>query len=514
MVDTRLTIAVRFYNACLHEMIQRSRLIRTTPAFKVAKQLPSGTARSQAFRDLDTVHGFTDSAAMTFASSMRVVWLREHILAQEAQVLGRRAFTAVRRWHLGLGGRPRFKSFRAGLRSLSCKDSHGSLWPSHRDGVVLGLFWGRRQHLLAFAQPPVGGGRRGREQRAEWAQVQELIVSGKVLSVAIVKSTVRGRSTYRAHLTCDGPRPQRHPIGAGRVSMDLGPSVNAVVTADVQPDGQLQVASARLVRMAPGITDTAKILRRLQRKLDRQHRAGSPACFDRRGRHVHGRCLWQVRSAAARRTLASISELGRTRAEYRKSSHGRQVNNMLAAGSIIHAEKLNYVAWQKNWGRSVHDRAPGMLVELIRGKAESAGGGLLEYSTYTTRLSQACVCGALVKKPLVQRVHRCPCGVVAQRDLFSAFLGLFVHRQPDPQVPGALVDVLDLEQAKMAWSSAHEVEWMPGSSTSTAGRKQRGQVRPSRRSVARIKARRSPARPDRAARHEVARAPVTAQVAA
>ena len=47
------------------------------------------------------------------------------------------------------------------------------------------------------------------------------------------------------------------------------------------------------------------------------------------------------------------------------------------------------------------------------------------------------------KKKLAQRWHCCPCGVTAQRDLFSAYLARFVEK-----------DILDISQAKQAWVAA------------------------------------------------------------
>jgi hypothetical protein len=49
---------------------------------------------------------------------------------------------------------------------------------------------------------------------------------------------------------------------------------------------------------------------------------------------------------------------------------------------------------QKNFPRSVRDRAPGLLVGAMRRKAESAGGQrLYEFNPKTTALSQTCLCG-------------------------------------------------------------------------------------------------------------------------
>jgi putative transposase len=63
-------------------------------------------------------------------------------------------------------------------------------------------------------------------------------------------------------------------------------------------------------------------------------------------------------------------------------------------------------AWQKNYGRSVKVRAPGMFIEGLTRKAESAGGQVLEINTQTTKLSQYDhTTHDCVKKKLSQRWH-------------------------------------------------------------------------------------------------------------
>ena len=84
-----------------------------------------------------------------------------------------------------------------------------------------------------------------------------------------------------------------------------------------------------------------------------------------------------------------------------------------------------------------------MFVSILRRKAESAGGGVEEFSTYKTCLSQTCHCGKIKKKSLSERWHRCLCKVCAQRDLYSAYLALFVEE-----------DRLSICQAKKAWPVA------------------------------------------------------------
>jgi hypothetical protein len=60
----------------------------------------------------------------------------------------------------------------------------------------------------------------------------------------------------------------------------------------------------------------------------------------------------------------------------------------------------------------------------------SAGAEAVEFPTRTTRLSQVGHhCGTVEKKPLSQRWHDCDCGIAAQRDLYSAFLAMWVEEE-------------------------------------------------------------------------------------
>jgi putative transposase len=304
-----------------------------------------------------------------------------------------------------------------------------------------------------------------------------------------VRTVINGRDTYRMQLVCDGHPSPRHPVGDGRVSFDLGPSEIAVAVqrSDGSWAGWVEPLAER-IRL-----DTAR-LRRTQRHLDRQHRRGSPGCFNTDGTHQPGRCDWQ-RSPAAEHTRTRVAELHRRLAEHRKTLHGELANRLFARGADIACEKLGYVAWQKNFPRSVRDRAPGLLVQMMRRKAESAGGDrLYEYNPKSTALSQTCLCGDRRKKPLSQRVHRCECGIREHRDLFSAYLGLHVRTQVDGS------DRLDLEAANQGWLHRQDVDGLPRPSR-TASLNRRGRRHPpTRRSVARIKARRAARRQSRSAR--------------
>jgi putative transposase len=500
-IRTRFFTGTRVYNAVLAEFIARGRAVKSDPAWQAARQLPSRSkeeraARRAAFDAVVAAHGFTAGEAQSFASSLRKSWVRDHLPAQETQNLGARAFDAVKRWHLGRKGKPRFKSTKRGLHSLAAKDGNGALRPkTDAAGRLVGLQWGAGFVIPIAAAAQTG--RRCREQLAELAQIEALIAAGKVLSTRIVRTVINGRDTYRMQLVCDGHPTRRHRVGDGRVSFDLGPSEIAVAVE--QRDG---IWTGWTESLADRIRLNEGRLRRAQRRVDRQHCAGSPGCFNLDGTHKPGRCEWR-HSRAAKRSATGVAEQHRRLAEHRKTLHGALANRLFAHGADMACEKLDYVSWQKNFPRSVRDRAPGLLVEMIRRKAVSAGEDrLYEYSPKTTALSQTCLCGNRKKKPLSQRVHRCGCGIKEDRDLFSAYLGLHVRKEADG------LDRLDLEAANHGWLlHRQDVDGLPRSGRVLPLNRRVRRHPPSRRSVARIKARRAAKRQSRSARTSTANQP-------
>ena len=477
VAGTRFEAGRRVYNACLGEAVRRSLTVKADPGWEEARKLPKGKpgspeakARRDAFKALDERHGFSERELMSYASHLRVAWVRDHVLAQEAQVLGRRAFGAVRSWHLGLRGKPRFRPVSRPLRSLECKDLFGFVQPVMDGGQLVGVRWGK-DLVLGVAQP------RSEAEAHELARLSCLLASGELLSCRIVRTRIGSRWTYRVQFVVDGSSPLRHPVREGKVSLDMGPSWVDVVPQD---------APAFTAKLADGVERNRRELRTVSRKLDRQHRAGSPSCFDERGRHKPGGCDWKERSKNAARTKDRLADAHRRLAAQRLCAHRHLANHILAIGTSVRLEDLDYRSWQKNFPHSVRDRAPGLFVRELCRKAGSAGASAYGFSPFTTALSQRCVCGKKANKPLSERTHRCPCGVSAPRDHFSAFLGLFVHPVVDEE--GNTTDLLDVEEARLALLSRDDICGDPASG-STKLRGSRRRWRPHPRAVARRRAR-------------------------
>ena len=343
--------------------------------------------------------------------------------------LSARVFHATWMWHSGKRGEPRCKRVRDGLHSLSCKDLCGSMRPVMEGGRLTALQWGRATRIPA-SKPKT------RAEALERERIEALVSTGKLCYCRVVFEKVRGRVLLSLQLVLDGPSPLRYQVGRGKVSFDLGPS-----TAHVVPEH----APAFQEVLAPSVEDKAKELRRHLRHLDRQHRAGSPECFNPDGTHIAGRCHWKKRSKAAEATKKRVSETYPTMAEGRDRDHGNLVNRLYALGDDLRCEGLDYRSWQEHWPHSIRDRAPGAFVEKARRRGKALGEPLYEYDPRLA-LSQTCIGGEQEKKQLSERRHVCAeHGLDVDRDLFSAFLGLHVERVGDG-------DALDLVGARNALS--------------------------------------------------------------
>jgi hypothetical protein len=176
-------------------------------------------------------------------------------------------------------------------------------------------------------------------------------------------------------------RKPKHCVGGDTLGLDLGPSTLAMVARS---------GEARLERFCTELDDKQTAIRRLQRQMDRQRRVVNPEHYDEKGRvkkkPPKQRRIWKhsKRSEKIRRRKASIE---RKQAAHRKSLHGCLAHQLVAVGNTIMTEKLSYKAWQKQFGRSVGRRAPGMFMEILRRLVESTGGTLIA-RLYTSHQTQ------------------------------------------------------------------------------------------------------------------------------
>ena len=436
VLDIRLDVARQVYNACLGESLKRLKLMRESKIYREALKMPKGKARSSKFSEAREKYQFNEYDFHDYVSEIRSnTWLAKHIDSHTAQKVATRVFNAVAQYSYGKKGKPRFKGKN---RFSSVEGKNNKTGIRFIDGKVI---WGNKAKEKLVLIPEY--------DLKDKHGLEAYALSCRTKYVRLLKRIIKGNAVWYVQLIQEGMPYQKgkNPVRNSVVGLDIGPS-SIAICGDIH---------ASLQAFCPQVNDHRKKLGKLQRKMSRASRANNPNNFEAttykansNGRRIKklGKCKkgvknW-VNSKKYKALKVNCAELNRKMAATRKAAHGELANKVLSVGNVIKTEKLSYVAFQKNYGRSVGFRAPGMFVDMLKRKAESAGGKVIEFNTKTTKLSQSCHCGEQKKKQLKDRWHHCEaCGVKAQRDLYSSFLARFVDDNR-----------LDTTQAKKAWASA------------------------------------------------------------
>lgn len=514
----RFHAGTRFYNAILKETLTRADKLRKDPRWATTAQQAPSPERTRTFRNLKKEHGVDEYSLHRHIPHIRKSWLVDALSSDEAQVLATRAAKTVDRYLTKQSGRPRYKPVRRGLNALVSKRPRSGVRPifTHKThGDLIGLE-AKVTGLIKFTPVAKGNGRAAKDYQTQWLWLTTKLEAGDLRYPQIVRKTIKGKTRYYAQFVLAGPAPTRfHPPTKDTTavaSIDFGPTYAAVAlrNKDTWETERFEIGSD-----LNGVTATPieKQVRKLSRKLDRQHRAGSPDCFRENGTHKPG-CKWQ-KSKQAQHTQNQLQELHRRATAHRITNHRRIANTLLNHANDIRVEKVHYKNWAKTYPKATATHGAGTLATIIAHKAESASIPYEEFSTITTALSQTCVCGTRKKKTLSQRTHHCTtCGLTTHRDTLSAYLGTHVttHTHNNKTTTN-----LSLEQAKNHWNkqTPNTGKFTRGgtpadrSSSPNKATKRRGQRTPTKRSMARIAARRNTTetldlKPDNAQAHSYA----------
>lgn len=129
----------------------------------------------------------------------------------------------------------------------------------------------------------------------------------------------------------------------------------------------------------------------------------------------------QKGSNRRKKAVAQLAKLHVHIANKRKDNAHHVSRRLVDAYDTIVFEELNikYMVKNHHLAKSIHDAAWRMVQQFTCYKAENAGKQVLFVDAKYT--SQECAkCGAIKKKTLQERTHKCPCGYMAHRDVNAA----------------------------------------------------------------------------------------------
>jgi hypothetical protein len=406
-VGAHLEVGRQFYNAVLSKGQLRLRRMRADPAWQEARVIPRTQPQElrAAFSALRERYGFTEYAFHELAKKLRVSFLAEHLDAVLAQTLASRAYHALNRVCMGQARRVRFRSRGRGLSSIENKRNDTGLrfvLEPPEEGNRGWLIWkgDQLEAMIDWDDEVVAHGLR---QRIKYAR----LIRRPASSPRAQGADCQGYR-YFVQLACEGVphRKQKHAVGSDTIGADLGPSTIALVP---------RATEASLAVFCEELAPNARAIRRLQRRMERQRRAANPDNYDAKGRikkQGKTRLKWKT-SKSYERTRRRKATRERRLSAHRKSLHGRKVHEIVAVGNTIIMEKLSYKAWQKQYGKSVGLRAPGMFVEMLRrtgaaygrhpDRSPSAASQTLAVLSWLRTARQKAAVAALASLPLWSR---------------------------------------------------------------------------------------------------------------
>ena len=335
------------------------------------------------------------------------------------------------------------------------------LVPTDRKGIAYRLYIHKAS---TFVDIPV--------QAFNKYQQISLLRSEKIKYVQIIRKTIRGKKVYYLQIVCQGFPPAKVTKGEGVIGIDPGISTVAFASP----------SEVALVDLVPkNITRKEKLLKDIDRKIERSQRVNNPECYDECGKIKKG-ARFKRPSNRQIRLRNRRRKVYRALTEERKKLQGQLVSRLVSQASSIRIEELGVKGLQKRsrdirinpktnrphskkrFGKAVFRAAPSSFRTALETRALQLGIEVEVISPKEVKPSQYNhITQTFEKKPLSTRVYDLSeqyTGV--QRDLYSAFLighiekGHYQQEQLNQDFPDFYNQMKDflqqpIETERLAW---------------------------------------------------------------
>ena len=417
ILKKRFNVARQMFNDCLGESMKRIRKMRKDANYKHWIAEPKSEERKQWLNSIRADFGVTEYQLHEYISISKKIF-EPHIDINTAQKIASRVWKSVSDYLFGNGETVHFKKIDE-LNSLEGKTNKQGI--RFKDGK---LEW------LGISCKTVI---RNRDTYAKQA------LENRVKYVRIVREVIKGKTRYYAQLVLEGLPPRKVNTATGELKVSLGEGDSGVDigTSTVAVVGEQDVLFTELAKDVESFERKKRII---QRKMDRSRRATNTKNYNDNGTIRKGKKIWNY-SNRYLNLKAELKEINRKIRVKRKLSHQRLVNQLVAFGDNFYVERMSFKGLQrrakkttvnaktgkinkkKRFGKSIGNKAPAMLVRLLKEKVIRHGGSFVEINTTEAKASQYNHISKLyVKKKLSERWAELTDDIRVQRDLYSAFL--------------------------------------------------------------------------------------------
>ena len=423
----KLEFARQLHNATLGSALGQLQQLRQDRDWKKACSMPKGKERTNLFKSLDRKYHLTEYDLHAVIAKHRQASGRKTELGiNETQKIATRVFQAVNRYKLGLGGRPRFKSAKRGLRSIEGKTNKTGLKFNIEKSV---LSWCKHDYRVIV------------DSKDDYIRRAFLKEDGSqgfktIKYCRLVRKTIKGKNRFYLQIVLEGYAPVKHIYASTeeRLSIDPGPQTIAVFSE----------LWAGKIKVAPRARVDEKRIRILQRSMDRSLRQNNPDCYDNNG--VFKKGIELIRTKSYEKRVQDLKEYHRKASATRRCEHGQLINLLLSAAGEIRIEKNNWKAFQRgHFGKSLGKSGISGFIEQLKSKAESAGLKVVEVKPYKLKLSQYDpYTETYEKKALNEHWHQLgKSSEWIQRDVMSALLLQCADIENDKHIPTEVIKTLE-----------------------------------------------------------------------
>lgn len=323
---------------------------------------------------------------------------------------------------------------------------------------------------------------------------QREALKNRIKYCTILRQWVKHKWKYYVQIILEGYPPikadsngeMKHPIGDGRVGLDIGTQTLAI---SAKKCCNLKVLAPSALAQTKGLVNE---IAKIQRAMDRSRGAMNSKYFNAdgtikklRSKYGHKQIRKWVYSKNYCKLRSRYRDLNRRLAAIRKQEHYALVNELLQYGDAFFIEDMNYKALQKKsketkvntktgrfrskkrFGKSLSRCAPATFVTILKQKIERLGGKLTKVDTFNTKASQFDhTDDSYTKKKLSQRFAKLSDGTIVQRDLYSAFL--LAHLNKDMKTYNKKTLKSDFADFRVmheetSFRLKHSTDWLPAS---------------------------------------------------
>lgn len=416
-LDKYFEIARRYYNAILGKLLKRYYLMIQSKKYRHICRMAKSKERNELFKKIEEEYGLSGTAINKLITSLRVNEYKElgsHVTIK----LELRAMQAIEKLKFGEADKVNFIKY-GEMYSFESSDNRQGI--KFRDGIVI---FNKLKIPVIVKKNDI------------YAQ---MALKNRVKYCRFIKKNIKGKDRYYVQLILEGIPPLKinketgeikNYIGNGKVGIDIGTQTIAICSDN----------EVKLLELAPEINNIEKEKRRLQRKLDRSRRATNPNKYNEDGTiNTKDKSKW-IKSKNYIKTQIQLREIQRKQAIIREESHNKLANYIISLGNDIKVETMNYKGLQarvkettinektgrfnkkKRFGKSLANKAPAKLIEILTRKLKYFGEELKEVKTQKVKASQYNhTTGKYKNKNLNERWNDFG-EYKIQRDLYSAFI--------------------------------------------------------------------------------------------